>query len=206
MNEAAAGPGTARTEAFSDGVLAIAITLLVLEIGVPEVGPDETLTHALLHLWPKYATFAVSFLTIGIMWINHHALFDRVRVVDRRMQTLNLILLLTISFVPFPTAVLGDYVRDGENGSAAGVLYGLNMLLVGFAFLALWLHLLRHAELRTDSFDDNGVRTAIRRTIWGPIVYGLGVVVSLISAPAALILYAGIAVYFATGRISRAAQ
>ena len=199
----AAGPSAGRTEAFSDGVLAIAITLLVLEIGVPEVAPDESLSHALLELWPKYATFAVSFLTIGIMWINHHALFDRVRTVDRRMQTINLLLLLTISFVPFPTAVLGDYVRDGANGRAAAVLYGINMLLVGFAFLALWLHLLANIGLCAPGVSDRDVRAAIKRTIVDPIVCGIGIAVAFVSAPASLVVYAAIAIYFAVGQISR---
>jgi uncharacterized membrane protein len=198
-----AGPSTGRTEAFSDGVLAIAITLLILEIGVPVVGPDETLTHELLELWPKYVTFAVSFLTIGIIWINHHALFDRVVRIDRRLQSLNLLLLLSVSFVPFPTAVLGDYVRDADNGRAAAVLYGINMLLVGFAFLALWRHLFAHPELRAPGFSDADVRTSIKRTIIGPIVYAIGIAVALVSAPASLVVYAAIAIYFAVGQISR---
>jgi uncharacterized membrane protein len=203
MTDAAPGPSAARTEAFSDGVLAIAITLLILEIGVPDVGPDETLTHELLELWPKYVTFAVSFLTIGIIWINHHGLFDRIARVDRRTQLFNLLLLLSVSFVPFPTAVLGDYVRDGANGRAAAVLYGINMLAVGFCFLLLWWHLLQHPEVRAADFDDGAVRLSIKRTLVGPFAYSAGIVVSLVSAPAALVVYAAIAIYFAVGQISR---
>ncbi len=199
------GPTTARLEAFSDGVLAIAITLLVLEIHVPDVKHNESLAHALADLWPKYATFAVSFLTIGIMWINHHALFDRVTRVDRRLLFLNLLLLLSISFVPFPTAVLGDYVQDATQGHVAAALYGFNMFLVGCGFLALWRHLLAHPELRGPAFGDADVRAGLRRTIVGPVCYAASIAVAFVSAPAALAVFAGLALYFAVGRISRAA-
>jgi uncharacterized membrane protein len=199
---APAGPSTGRTEAFSDGVLAIAITLLVLEIQVPHVTANQSLTRALLDLWPKYAAFAVSFLTIGIMWINHHALFDRVAAVDRRMLFMNILLLLTISFLPFPTAVLGDYIQSGDAGHVAAAFYSASLLLVGLGFLALWIHLLAHPELRAPGFTDDGVRLALRRTIVGPIIYAVGIAVAFVSPYAALVLFAGLAVYFAVGRFS----
>src|SRR5436309_13539589 len=96
---------TNRVEAFSDGVLAMAITLLILEISVPDVKGDDLL-DALGHQWPSYVAYVVSFLTIGIMWVNHHALFDHIRIVDRGLLFVNLFLLLAIAFVPFPTALL----------------------------------------------------------------------------------------------------
>ena len=206
MSDIEAGTSTARVEAFSDAVLAIAITLLVLEIRVPVVGKDESLAHALLHLWPKYATFAVSFLTIGVMWINHHSLFERIRFVDRRLLFVNLFLLMTISFVPFPTAVLGDYVQDADAGHAAAALYGINMLFVGLGFLGLWLRLLSRPELRVANFTDDDVRLGLRRTIVGPLTYVAAIIVSFISAPAALAMYAAIVVYFSVGQISRTRQ
>jgi uncharacterized membrane protein len=202
MSDGDAGTSSNRVEAFSDGVLAIAITLLVLEIRVPVVKEGETLSHALLHLWPKYATFAVSFLTIGVMWINHHTLFERIRFVDRRLLFVNLFLLMTISFVPFPTAVLGDYVQDADAGHAAAALYGINMLLVGLGFLGLWLRLLSRPELRVPNFTDDDVRQGIRRTIVGPFTYVAAILVSFISAPAALAMYGAIVVYFSVGQIS----
>ncbi len=192
---------TARAEAFSDGVLAIAITLLVLEIGVPAVPKDSTLAKELWSLWPKYATFAVSFLTIGIMWVNHHALFEGIAHSDRTLLFINLLLLMSISFVPFPTAVLGDYVQDADAGHAAAALYGANMLLVGIGFLALWRYLLAHPELRSPDLNDDGVRRALRRTVVGPLAYASSIAVALISAPAALVLFAALAGYFATGYV-----
>jgi hypothetical protein len=105
---------TGRLEAFSDGVFAIAITLLVLEIAVPHVEHDASLTNALLDLWPSYFGYAVSFITIGVMWINHHHMFKDIERVDHGLLALNLLLLICISFVPFPTAVLAEYVGEDE--------------------------------------------------------------------------------------------
>ncbi|HTL84957.1 MAG TPA: TMEM175 family protein [Acidimicrobiia bacterium] len=202
MSDVEAGTSSGRVEAFSDAVIAIAITLLVLEIRVPVLKDGESLSRALLDLWPKYATFAVSFLTIGVMWINHHTLFERIQRVDRRLLFVNLFLLMAISFVPFPTAVLGDYVQNAQAGHAAAALYGINMLLVGVGFLGLWMHLAAHPELRVASFTDDDVRQALRRTVIGPLTYVVAIVVSFISAPAALAMYAAIVVYFAVGQIS----
>ena len=201
-----AAPSTSRTEAFSDAVIAIAITLLVLEIRPPDVGPHESLARALFDLWPKYATFAVSFLTIGVMWVNHHALFERIGRIDRRLMFINLVLLMAIAFVPFPTAVFGDYVDQPHNGHTAAALYGINMLLVGFGFLAMWLRLLHHPELRAPGFGDAEVRQSLQRTLPGPLTYVVAIGVSFVSAPAALVMYAAVVVYFSVGQISRFAN
>ena len=103
-----------RLEAFSDGVFAIAITLLVLEIVVPHIEEHGDLGQALLDLWPSYLAYATSFLTIGIMWINHHTVFRQLGEVDHRFLFINLGLLMCISFVPFPTTLLADYAWGGE--------------------------------------------------------------------------------------------
>ncbi len=191
---------TNRTEAFSDGVLAIAITLLVLEIRPPVLVHGETLAHALAHLWPKYTAFAVSFITIGIMWINHHSLFRLIARVDRPLMMINICLLMAISFVPFPTAVLGDYVTDASAGHVAAAVYGVNMVLIGLGFLALWMRLLSQPELRAADVDESGVRRGIRRTIVGPICYAIAIAVAFLSAAAALAVYAALGIYFAIGR------
>jgi uncharacterized membrane protein len=196
-------PGRGRTEAFSDGVIAIAITLLVLDINVPVVGPHQSLAHALAHLWPKYAAFAVAFVTIGIMWINHHALFQHVARVDRRLSFINLGVLMAIAFVPFPTAVFGDYIQSATNGRIAAAIFGLNMLLVGVGFVALWLHLRAHPELRVPASTDERIAGALRRTIVGPICYVVAIAVSFISPYAALAVYASVAIYFSADQFTR---
>src|SRR6266850_2199124 len=125
---------TTRLEAFSDGVFAIAATLLVLELRVPAESAD--LGAALTHLWPAYAAYLVSFLTIGIIWVNHHTLLEHCRRVDRRFLYLNLLLLIAVGIVPFPTALVGQYILAEHGATAALVVYGLGGLLIAIAFVA----------------------------------------------------------------------
>src|SRR5438552_9252985 len=114
-----------RLEAFADGVFAIAATLLIIDVGVPTQF-HESLGPELLRLWPQYIAYAVSFLTIGIMWVNHHRLVRQLERIDERFLFLNLGLLACIAFVPFPTRVLAEFVRTG-NGEAAALLYGITL-------------------------------------------------------------------------------
>ena len=114
---------TNRLEAFSDGVLAVAITLLVLDIGVPPVGPNETLAHALLHSGRSYAAYVISFLTIGIIWINHHAMIGRLRVVDHAILILNLLLLISIGVLPFATCADGGVPEESRGQHLAAAVY-----------------------------------------------------------------------------------
>jgi uncharacterized membrane protein len=137
---------TNRLEAFSDGVFAIAITLLILEIRIPESGPDTDLAEELLHLWPSYAAYAVSFLVIGIYWVNHHSVFDHIARVDRPLLFLNLWLLLTVSFMPFPTAVFARYIRE-DDAEIAAAAYSATMLMAALAFFVLWWYTATREEL-----------------------------------------------------------
>ena len=102
-------PSTERLETFSAGVFAIAVTLLVLELGVSS---GDDLGHALLHIWPQYLAYITSFVTIGIIWMNHHHTVSLIAHTDRTMLFINNLLLLTIAFLPFPTKLVGDYLRD----------------------------------------------------------------------------------------------
>jgi len=131
---------TGRIEAFSDGVFAIAITLLVLEIKVPhlEDGSGDSLARALAAQWPSYVAFVVSFLTILIMWTNHHAIFDLVRGASPALLYANGLLLLLVTFVPYPTAVLAEYL-DKPAGAIAGAFYAGTFVMIAVAFnLLLW--------------------------------------------------------------------
>lgn len=193
-------PGSGRVEAFSDGVFAIAITLLVLEVKVPEVEGGHGLTKALLHQWPSYVAYAVSFLTIGIMWINHHAIFDRVRLVDRGLLYRNMLLLGSVSFLPFPTAVLARYLRGGDNARPAAVAYGATMVIVGLAFTLIWQHLLNRPVLWEAHVTEAGVRSARFRSGIGPLIYLVATGVAAIAPIAALAIYGLIAGYFAFTR------
>jgi uncharacterized membrane protein len=185
---------TDRIQALSDGVFAIALTLLVLELPLPE--HSENLARDLIEQWPFYAAYVVSFVTLAIVWINHHALLDRVARADRTLMELNLLLMLFVALVPWPTGLVATYLRDGSQGAAAGVTYGIVLGLMSLAFALIWLWLARaehllHAE-RRPRFS-----ATIRRSLVGPAAYASGALVSLLSAPLAFTLYAGVAVFFA---------
>src|SRR5215510_4445653 len=120
---------TQRIEAFSDGVFAIAITLLIIEIGVPHVSSEESLSKALGDLWPKYFAYVLSFVMIGIYWANHHSFFRLFVRADHYFLMLNVLFLMAIAFLPFPTAVLGEYLDDPGQRDIAVSLYALGLLL-----------------------------------------------------------------------------
>ncbi|HEY7077063.1 MAG TPA: TMEM175 family protein [Solirubrobacteraceae bacterium] len=128
--------GTARTEAFSDGVLAIAITLLVLDISVPSAD-FEHLGRGILDQWPAYLAYVTSFLTIGALWLAHHGIFTRLRFVDRRVMRFNLLLLMTASFVPFPTRLMAEAIRDTTAERVAVIFYGAVLLVLQLLLAAM---------------------------------------------------------------------
>ena len=188
---------------FSDGVIAIAITLLVLEISVPSSRSGK-LFEALVDAWPSYAAFILSFVVIGIMWVSHHSMFERIALVDRGLLFCNLLLLLGIAFLPFPTALLASYVEDGgSNAATAAAIYSGTMAFIGLAFTAMWAYLDRHRDLLVVGIDAEQLRRSTRRSFVGPVVYGLSIPLAFVSAIACLFVYAGIAVYFAWGPSSR---
>src|SRR6476619_86854 len=136
---------TTRVEAFSDGVMAIAITLLVLEVKVPHESP---LIAGLLHLWPSYLAYLASFFTIGVIWLNHHAFFGRVRHIDHELHWYNLALLLGVSFLPFPTAVLAEHVAHGGwDARVAAAFYGLVGVIMTIPWVLMWRRLEHRPEL-----------------------------------------------------------
>jgi uncharacterized membrane protein len=187
---------TTRIEAFSDGVFAIAITLLALEIGVPEVG-DGDLAHALAEQWPAYASYAVSFATIGIIWMNHHAVFAHLRRIDRGLVLLNLLLLAWVALIPWPTSLIAEYMREGgADERVAALVYTGAMTGMGLSFGALWTYATRRRRLVGSSLTDDEIRYRTARfTIGGPL-YALTMGVALVSAPASLVLTALLAVYY----------
>ena len=147
---------TSRLEAFSDGVFAIAATLLVLELRVPPETSD--LPAALLHLWPAYAAYLVSFITIGIIWVNHHTLLEHCRRVDRRFLYLNLFLLVTVGIVPFPTSLVDQYILSEHGATAALVVYGLGAVLIAIAFTGVFLYATHDQRLVGDRAGQYSIR------------------------------------------------
>jgi uncharacterized membrane protein len=191
-------------EALSDGVIAIAATLLVLEIGRVELRDDESLFHAIIDLWPSLTAYLVSFTVIALIWVAHHAMFERISSVDRPLLFLNLALLLAIGFIPWPTSVLADYIDEGGTDAAvATALYSLTMTLIGIVFVGMWAHLVRHPE-RTDRVTEAQLRRSLRLAAVSPVVYGMTIGLAFVSPYLCLAVYAGLAVYFARGPSARA--
>jgi uncharacterized membrane protein len=187
---------TQRLEAFSDGVFAIAITLLIIEIGVPRVEQDGSLTDALLDLWPSYFGYVVSFLTIGVIWINHHHMFKDIARVDHVLLVLNLLLLLGVAFVPFPTAVLAEYIGEGEYKREAVLTYGSTFVVISVCFDAFWLYASRGMRLIDEHVSEARVTSRTRRYLPGPLMYAAGLPLAFLSPWIPLGIYAGLAVFW----------
>jgi uncharacterized membrane protein len=188
---------TNRLEAFSDGVFAIAITLLVLDIDVPRPGSGH-LGHELLAQWPSYAAYVVSFITIGIIWINHHAAFSRLRAVDHSILIWNLLLLLSVGILPFTTSLMATYLKEGSGEGLAAAIYGASFLVMGLVFvLANRQILFRRPQLLRDPIAPGDARTIIRFAALGQIPYVLAVVLAFVSPYVTLGICAACAVYYA---------
>jgi uncharacterized membrane protein len=193
--------GKGRIEAFSDGVFAIAITLLVLTI--PNPHDYRHLGTVLADQWPAYAAYLVSFAVIGIMWLNHHTMFGHFERVERNLVYLNLALLATVVFVPYPTGVFGEALQRGEGERVAAVFYSVVMTVNAFAWAALWLYGSSRRRLLGDAFPEDQRRSATASFNIGPVFYFLTIVVALINAYACLALHGALAVYYALDPLSR---
>jgi TMEM175 potassium channel family protein len=187
---------TQRLEAFSDGVFAIAITLLIIEIAVPHVGAEENLRPALTDLWPSYFGYVVSFLTIGIIWINHHHMFKDIERVDHTLIVLNLLLLLAVAFVPFPTAVLAEYLGEGEHEVAATIAYDATFVVIAVFANALWLYASTGRRLIDEHVTDARVRSRTRRYLFGPLLYALALPLAFVSHWVTLGIFTGLAIFW----------
>ncbi len=186
-----------RLEAFSDGVIAVAITLLVIDLRVPEPEEGVSLAHRLGDQWPSYAAYVVSFLTIGVIWINHHATLRRLRSVDRSILIVNVIVLMTIVVLPFTTALMARYLLEDAGNHLAALVYGGSLMVMSVVFLAMNWHLLsRRAHLLIDDVSPAYRRTVMRRNVFGVAPYLPATLGALISPYITLAISAALAVYF----------
>jgi uncharacterized membrane protein len=185
---------TTRLEAFSDGVFAIAITLHVLALGVPEVGAP--LGPALLRLWPEYLAYALSFIVIGAIWINHHAMFRHIAQADPWLLILNLGQLLFVAFLPFPTAVLARAFSSGIDQPTATAFYGGTLALLGLFVALTWAYASRHDALLDDRITPEKARLLQRRYAVGPVFYAAAALIGLVVPWVAFAMFIGLNVYF----------
>lgn len=186
---------TSRTEAFSDGVFAVAITLLVFNITVPMVQSGK-LQGALFDEWPAFASYAVSFLTIGIIWVNHHATLARIERVDRPLLFINLLLLMTVSFIPFPTNLLSHYIEGGQNARVAAIVYASTMTVMSLAFGSIWIYAVHRGLTHRERIDTAAARSTIPRFGLGMVVYAFSIVLAYFSPIGSLCLFAALAIFY----------
>ncbi len=193
---------TGRVEAFSDGVFAVAITLLVLNIQPPPITNadafrDGVLRDYVLAQWPVLLAFVASFATIGIMWTNHHKVFSRVKYVDNNLLLLNLLLLLVIVFIPYPTALLAEQYRNYPSGHDAAILYTGTNVVLSICFNLLWFYAAHHRRLLREDADPEDTKAISRQYIFGPIVNTLIFILAWISVPISILLNLLLALFFA---------
>jgi uncharacterized membrane protein len=182
---------TGRVETFCDGVFAIAATLLILDVTVR--GPN--LSHQLVHIWPSYAAYAISFITIGIMWVNHHTVFSQIDRVDRRFLFLNVGLMMCVAFVPFPTRLVAEHIRDGGD-EAAALAYGFTMTTTAVFFSLLWFAGALGGRLLREDADRRVVSGISRSYLPGPWMYFAATMVAFGSPQASAALYGAIALFY----------
>ena len=190
---------TGRIEAFSDGVFAIAITLLIIEIGVPHLEdepPGTTLPQALVGLWPSYLGYVISFLQIGVIWANHHNRFRFIERSDHGLLFLNILFLMCVAFIPFPTALLAEYLeRTASERETAGVIYAGTLAVTAVFFTLLWLYAAAN-RLVDRNLDSSLVRAMTRRYLLGTVAYLLVFVLAYVNVAASLILIVILALLF----------
>jgi uncharacterized membrane protein len=199
----AAGITKNRLEAFSDGVLAIVITLLAIELRPPEVEEGHSLASALWDQWPSYLAFVLAFAQIGVIWLNHHRLFQQVRVVDGKLLLLNLNLLMWITLIPFPTAVVAEHLREGgEPARTAVAVFSAVLFVTAVGFTALYTWITHDARLVHALPPRADVVAARIRFGIGLAAYGLAIGLAFVVPYAALAIHAVSAAYYAFDQAS----
>jgi uncharacterized membrane protein len=188
----------ARVEAFSDGVFAIAITLLVLNLAVPDFQRlgSGGLAEGLRVQWPAFAAFGVSFAVIGIIWVNHHAVFAQVQTIDRTLLFLNLLLLAAVVFMPYPTALMSHAFEARRDERLATAIYAATSTTMGIGFDLFWLYLDRHRDLLHEPLRTSGTRSLLLRAGWGTVVYVATIGLAFVNPYACLIVFGALALFY----------
>jgi uncharacterized membrane protein len=195
--EAPAHPSidTARLETFADGVMAIAITLLILEVSVPGV-EGARFGHALVHQWPSYAGYVVSFLTIGVIWVNHHHMFKLIERTNHAFLMMNVVFLMTIAFLPWPTALVASSIRDPGARRPATLAYGLTLVALAVMFNVVWRYASGRGRLLAPSVSPKLIAQSRRGYAVGPVVYSVATLLAFASPFISLSIFAALAVYW----------
>jgi len=210
MPESIANKETGRVEAFSDGVFAIAITLLILDLRVPRVDEVNALVDArqvasgtalawkLGDLWPNVLAYLMSFAVILVIWVNHHGVFGIIRRTDQAFLFWNGLLLMLVTIIPFPTALLAEYMSHGESGQfrVAALVYAGHGTLIAFAFRLLWRYAIKNGRLLLPGYDRASITRIDDRYRWGPVAYLLAFGLAFVTPWASVGVCLALAIYF----------
>ncbi len=182
---------TRRLETFADGVFAIAATLLILNVHAP----SSPLSEGLRHIWPSYAAYAISFLTIGIMWVNHHTVLEQVGQVDRAFLFIHVVFLMLVAFVPFPTQLVAEHLR-GSDAQAASLAYGATLTTTAVLYNVLWFYAATGRRLLRLDADPKVISGITRSYLPGPWIYLGATLTALVSPSISVALYGLIAAFY----------
>jgi uncharacterized membrane protein len=184
---------TTRLETFSDGVLAIAATLLILDVHAE----GSPLGRELIHIWPRYAAYALSFTVIGIIWVNHHIVIGQLGKVNRPFLFINLFFLLVVAFIPFPTQLVADHIRDGGNDARDAVLaYGITLTMMAVAYNVMWFYAIRGGRLLRADADPKivaGITSSFRP---GVPIYAVSTLLAFVSPAVSFALFGALALFY----------
>jgi uncharacterized membrane protein len=178
-------------ETFADGVFAIAATLLILDVRAS--GPN--LSHQLLRIWPSYFAYAISFVTIGIMWVNHHVVFEQIERVDRMFLFINVAFLMLVAFVPFPARLVAEHLR-GSGAQEAALTYGFTFTLTAVLYNAVWFYAALGRRLLRHDADPRIVSGISRSFLPGPWLYLTSTLIALASPLASVALFGAIGFFY----------
>jgi uncharacterized membrane protein len=189
---------TTRLEAFSDGVFAIAITLLIIEIKVPshETLEKQTLMQYILNEWPKYFAYIFSFINLGIYWANHHYLFKLFKRTDHYFNLLNVLFLMTIAFFPYPAGILGEYIMDPEHRQTAITFYTFSIWLPAISWFLIWFYAKHKRRLVDHRLTDEFIRKLTRQYTFSNMLFMFSFLISLVNPVAGMSVCAGITILY----------
>jgi uncharacterized membrane protein len=186
---------TSRLEAFADGVFAIAATLLILNVDSQVGSEPHGLGGRLIHIWPSYVAYAVSFLTIGIIWVNHHAVMHQIDRADRTFLLLTVGFLMVVAFIPFPTRLVAEHLRT-DGARAAALTYGITLTATAVMFQAIWFYGSLGRRLLREDADPRVVSGITRSYLPGPWIYLTATLIALANPVASIVLFGAIALFY----------
>lgn len=183
-----------RFEAFSDGVFAIAITLLAIDIKVPNLdqATSATAIAEIVRIWPYFLSYVTSFLVIGVLWLNHHTLFHFLKGIDRTTLTINLFLLMCVAFIPYATKLIGEYSML----QPVVMFYGLSLTLTGVIYNLLWFYIVKQYLHRHSKINRHFIRRASFWSAGYPVLYLISALLSLVTVTGSLSLYTLIPLFY----------